>query len=50
MNAHDGDIGFVLPQGEWKLVLDTSGEREFGKTYPLQPRSLALLARTKTAA
>ena len=44
-NAHDGEVAFALPEGDWKLLLDTSGERTFDKTYPLQPRSLALLAR-----
>jgi glycogen operon protein len=44
-NAHDGEVAFVLPEGGWKLLLDTSGERPFERSYPLQPRSLALLAR-----
>jgi glycogen operon protein len=42
-NAHDGEVAFALPAGNWKLLLDTAGERAFETTYPLQPRSLALL-------
>jgi glycogen operon protein len=44
-NAHDGEVAFALPEGGWKLLLDTAGERAFAKSYPLQPRSLALLAK-----
>jgi glycogen operon protein len=42
LNAHDGEIQFTLPEGEWQLELDTAGERTFGCEYPLQARSLAL--------
>ncbi len=47
LNAHDGEIAFILPEGRWSIELDTAGPREqsaMEKTYPLQPRSLALLA------
>src|SRR5258706_12197467 len=48
LNAHDGEIGFSLPPVEWRVLLDTSEEnleeKTFEKTYPLQPRSLVLLA------
>jgi isoamylase len=46
LNAHDGEIEFVLPAGEWTLELDTAGDRSFEKIYKLQPRSLALLTPT----
>ncbi len=46
MNAHDEPIDFVLPAGDWELLLDT-GEQTFAKSerYPLQARSLALLVK-----
>jgi isoamylase len=43
LNAHDGEIQFVLPAGEWTLALDTAGNQDFEKSYRLRPRSLALL-------
>jgi isoamylase len=48
LNAHDGDIPFALPAGEWSVVLDTAGEVEqlFSGNYLLQSRSLALLSRS----
>jgi glycogen operon protein len=47
LNAHDGDIPFALPSGEWSALLDTAGEAEqiFAGNYLLQARSLALLSR-----
>jgi isoamylase len=46
LNAHDGDIGFALPGGGWRAVLDTSGEpAQAAERYPLRSRSLVLLAR-----
>jgi len=47
LNAHDGDVPFALPAGEWSAVLDTAGEAEqiFAANYLLQARSLALLSR-----
>jgi glycogen operon protein len=49
MNAHDGEIAFSLPEGNWTVLLETSGERDFGAAYPLQPRSLALLKKIAQA-
>jgi glycogen operon protein len=53
LNAHDGEIGFALPEGAWKLLLDTAGERAgeraFDRNYPLQPRSLALLVKPRSS-
>ena len=47
LNAHDGEIPFVLPGGAWRRALDTAAapsDAVFESTYPLQARSLALLA------
>jgi glycogen operon protein len=48
LNAHDGEIPFVLPQGPWQVLLDTdAAQRANGAveaTYALQPRSLVLLS------
>jgi glycogen operon protein len=49
LNAHDGEVAFSLPQGTWKLLLDTCGNREFEQTYSLQGRSLALLLRPRSS-
>jgi glycogen operon protein len=57
LNAHDGEIGFALPEGAWRLLLDTvwerardrADERAFDKSYPLQPRSLALLVKPRSS-
>ena len=60
LNAHDGEVPFALPGIEdesWHVVIDThfaSGTPEVkvyeaGKTYPLQPRSLALLVKPRTS-
>ena len=45
LNAHDGEIHFVLPEGAWETLLDTAGEKtgRAEKTYHLQPRSIVLL-------
>jgi glycogen operon protein len=46
LNAHDEDIVFTLPAGEWRQLLDTSGEAPpEGETYPVKARSLALLVK-----
>ena len=45
MNSHDGEVAFALPEGGWRLLIDTAGERAFERGYPLQPRSLALLGK-----
>jgi glycogen operon protein len=46
LNSNPGDVPFPLPSGRWNLLLDTAVEKpEFEKTYPLQGRSLALLAK-----
>jgi pullulanase/glycogen debranching enzyme len=49
LNAHDGNIDFVLPEGPWEALLDTAGERAFDRNYPLQPRSLALLVKPRSS-
>jgi glycogen operon protein len=51
INGHDEPIAFVLPAGDWQLLLDT-GEQSFPKsaaTYPLEARSLALLFKPNTS-
>jgi glycogen operon protein len=50
LNAHAERIDFQLPGTGWAVLLDTA-ESAFqpGKTYPLQGRSLALLARMPRA-
>ncbi|HYD57348.1 MAG TPA: glycogen debranching protein GlgX [Burkholderiales bacterium] len=47
LNAHDGDIPFQLPGGEWSVLLDTADEAAqiFADNYLLRGRSLALLSR-----
>jgi glycogen operon protein len=46
LNAHHEDIVFTLPAGEWRQLLDTSGEAPpEGETYPVRARSLALLVK-----
>ena len=50
LNAHDGDIPFALPEGEWSVLLDTAGEAPqiFAANYLLQARSAALLVKPKS--
>jgi len=49
LNANAGDVPFPLPAGRWERLLDTAAENPgFEKTYPLQGRSLALLARASS--
>jgi glycogen operon protein len=50
LNAHHDAIDFELPETGWNVLLDTGGAAvpTPGKTYPLQARSLALLARPGT--
>jgi isoamylase len=51
LNAHHDAVEFVLPEGEWTGLLDTSSNAiSSKKTYPLQARSLALLARPRSTA
>jgi glycogen operon protein len=45
LNAHDGEIAFTLPEGNWKVLLDTFEEKTAGTIYSLQARSLALLVK-----
>jgi isoamylase len=49
LNAHDGEISFVLPGETWDVVMDTACGEEKNlkaeKTYPLKSRSLALLSK-----
>jgi isoamylase len=49
LNAHDGEISFMLPAESWEVLMDTaSGEEKnvnVEKTYPLKSRSLVLLSR-----
>jgi len=52
LNAHDGEIVFHLPHGLWNVEMDTAGksnDARIEKTYPLQPRSLALLIRPRSS-
>jgi isoamylase len=49
LNANAGDVPFPLPAGRWERLLDTAAANPgFEKTYPLQGRSLALLARASS--
>jgi isoamylase len=51
LNAHHDAIEFALPEGEWSVLLDTAAARvRAEKAYPLEARSLALLARPSSAA
>jgi glycogen operon protein len=43
LNAHDGDIDFVLPEGGWERRLDTCTGHSYGRSYLLRARSLAVL-------
>jgi isoamylase len=43
LNAHNGDLDFVLPSGEWELLLDSGAGHVYGRSYLLRARSLALL-------
>jgi glycogen operon protein len=47
MNAHHDAVRFSLPDGPWTLLLDTaqSSADPPDQTYPLEARSLVLLAR-----
>jgi isoamylase len=49
LNAHDGEISFVLPGESWNVLMDTASAEEKNaqaeKTYPLKSRSLVLLSR-----
>jgi isoamylase len=53
LNAHDGEIGFSLPEGDWQVLIDTAcGKTDDSKTeksYLLQSRSLALLFKPSTS-
>ena len=50
LNAHHDAVEFSLPAGAWQVLLDTSMKTVApGRTYPLEARSLALLARPSTA-
>jgi glycogen operon protein len=49
VNAHHELIEFRLPEAGWRVLLDTSlEESSFGGHYPLQARSLALLAKARS--
>jgi isoamylase len=51
LNAHHDAVEFILPEGAWTLLVDTSlNAFSSGETYTLQPRSLALLARPRSTA
>jgi len=46
LNAHDEDIVFTLPAGEWRQLLDTSEQAPpEGEVYQVKARSLALLVK-----
>ena len=46
INAHDGDIDFVVPAGNWQCALDTATGHFYGRSYLLRARSLAVLTPT----
>jgi isoamylase len=49
LNAHHDAVQFMLPEGAWAVLLDTSANTfSSGQSYPLQARSLALLARPRS--
>jgi hypothetical protein len=50
LNAHDDAIVFRLPDAGWTVLLDTARLEtpSVATTYPLQSRSLALLAKRST--
>jgi glycogen operon protein len=49
VNAHHELIEFRLPDEGWRVLVDTSEERlSFAQHYPLQPRSVALLAKPRS--
>jgi glycogen operon protein len=51
LNAHHDAVEFSLPEGAWTPLVDTSmTDAHQGKTYPLQARSLVLLARPRSTA
>jgi len=51
LNAHDDAVEFTLPDSQWEVLLDTSTKAASpGKSYPLQARSVVLLARPSTGA
>jgi glycogen operon protein len=51
LNAHHDAVEFILPEGTWAPLLDTSANAfSLGKSYPLQARSLVLLARSRSTA
>jgi isoamylase len=51
LNAHDEVVEFNLPGDAWTLLLDTAATGfSSGQSYPLQSRSLALLARPRSTA
>jgi isoamylase len=45
INADAMGHSFVLPEGSWKLALDTSGRKAVAGTYPLAAHALALFTR-----
>jgi isoamylase len=49
MNAHHDTVEFRLPEEAWTVLVDTARPETNspGKTYPLEARSLALLARPR---
>jgi glycogen operon protein len=49
MNAHHDAVEFHLPDEAWTVLVDTARPEANppGKTYPLEARSLALLARPR---
>jgi glycogen operon protein len=51
LNAHDGNIDFMLPGGSWDVVLDTGRNEEAttaANPYHLGGRSVALLVRPRS--
>jgi glycogen operon protein len=50
LNAHNEAIAFKLPADGWRVLLDTAEQAtQPGDTYPLQARSVALLAKPRSS-
>ena len=49
LNAHHEPIEFRLPEPDWRVLVDTAQEApSFAEPYPLQARSVALLAKARS--
>jgi isoamylase len=49
VNSHHEPIDFRLPSPRWRALIDTAGDvSSFAENYPLQPRSVVLLAKPRS--